>query len=140
MFTNGGSTIEVYNTTTLQSIPMVAICALWVSFMAHTRGGPNSCSPDHFEWGCYSILKQLSFSHQSMWWSIHLWGLGGVTQSLFLLYMLGMGLLFQVWFHPVTHLTLNLLIAGWWLGIRLMNLLTPGQQSMLLISHTFTLG
>ena len=83
---------------------------------------------------------QLSFSH-----SINIVGhidMGThqkVTQSLCFLHMAGMELLFQVWFHPVTHLTpnlwlvLNLVIMVWWLGIRLVNLLTPGHWSIVLL-------
>ena len=50
-----------------------------------------------------------------------------VTQSLCLSYIVGKGLLFQVWFHPMTWLTLNLwwalnlLILVKWLGIRWMS-------------------
>ena len=51
-------------------------------------------------------------------------GLGRVTQSLHFPTWWGEGLLFQVWFHPMTWLTLNLwwalnlVILVWWLGIR----------------------
>ena len=69
-----------------------------------------------------------------------------VTQSLCLLYMMGRGHLFQVWFHLMTQSTLslwwalNLVILMWWLGIRLMSLLAPGLQSGLWLISTFILG
>ena len=69
-----------------------------------------------------------------------------VTWSLCLPYMVGRGLLFQVWFHLMTQLTLhlqwmlNLVILVWWLGIRLMSLLASGLQSSLWLIPTFILG
>ena len=69
-----------------------------------------------------------------------------VTWSLHLPYMMGRGLLFQVWCHQMTQSTLdlwwvlNLVIPVWWLGIRMMSLLAPGLQSSLLPAPTFILG
>ena len=48
-------------------------------------------------------------------WGIQLWGLGRVTQSLKLPYMVGRGLLFQLWFHLMAQSALNLWWAStWW--------------------------
>ena len=69
--------------------------------------------------------------------SVHLSGIS-VSVSTYL----RRGLLFQVWFHPMTQSTLNLqwaLNLVWWLGIRLMSLLIPGLQSSLLLIPTFIL-
>ena len=57
--------------------------------------------------------------------------------------MVGRGLLFEVWFHLMTQLTLNLcwalnlVILVWWLGMRLLSLLTPILQSSVLHSHIY---
>ena len=73
-------------------------------------------------------------------------GLAGSHSIPLLPYMVGRDLLFQVWFHVMTQLTLNL---KWTLnlvnlvqllGIRLTSLLTPGLQSGLLFITTFILG
>ena len=69
-----------------------------------------------------------------------------ITCSLCLPYMMGRGLLFQVWCHQIMWATLNLwwalnlVIPVWWLGIRLISLLTPGLQSSLLPTPTFYPG
>ena len=60
--------------------------------------------------------------------------------------MVGMCFLFQVWFHLMTQLTLNLwwalnlLILVWCLVIRLMSLLSFGQQSGFLLNPLLILG
>ena len=80
------------------------------------------------------------------WWGIQIWGFGTVTQPLCLPYMVRRGLLFHVWFQPITWLTLNLwwvlnlVTLMCWLGIRLMSVLTHDLQSSLLLVHTFILG
>ena len=57
----------------------------------------------------------------------------------------GRDLLLQVVFHLMRQTTLNLwwmlnlVILVWRLGIRFINVLTPGQQSALLLNHTFIL-
>ena len=51
---------------------------------------------------CYSV--SCSPTIPSIWWGIQPWGsLQRVTQSLCLPYMMGRGLLFQVWCHQMTH-------------------------------------
>ena len=97
--------------------------------------------------GSLLLLNQLFLNH-----SIYMVGntvLGAqqrVTWSLHLPYMMQRGLLFQVWFHQMMQLSLNLLwalnlvIPVWWLGIRLMHLFTHSLQSSLLSTPTFILG
>ena len=77
---------------------------------------------------------------------VYSFGGSAVTQSLCPPIKVGTGLCFQVWFHLMRWLTLNLwwvlnlVILVWWLDIGLMSLLTPGLQSGLLLIHTFILG
>ena len=93
----------------------------------------------------FLLFHQWSSTIPTTWWGIQLWGLGRVTQSHCLPYMLWRGLLFQVWFHQMTQLTLNLwlvlnlAVPVWWLGIRLMSSLVPHLQSSLLLNATFIL-
>ena len=146
-FTNRSSAIGYYNTTALQSLPLAGICApgdaLWPTPGVHWL----TASSNSLSWGSFMLVIQLFHSH-----SIHIVGhaasgaLQRVSQSLHLPYMASRGPLFQVVFHLVTWSApnlwwaLNLMIQVWWLGIRLMNLLTPGWQSILLLNYTFTLG
>ena len=97
--------------------------------------------------GSLLLLSQLFTNH-----SIYMVGhtaLGAqqrVTWSLHLPHMMGRDLLFQVWCIQMTQSTLNLwwvlnlVIPVWWLGIRLISVLTPGLQSSLLPTPTFILG
>ena len=55
-----------------------------------------------------SATQCCSLTISSIWWGIQHWGLSRVTQSLCLPYMMGRDLLFQVWCHQMTSLTLNL--------------------------------
>ena len=52
--------------------------------------------------------------------------------------MVGRGHLVQVLFHPMTWLTPTVILV-WWLGIRLIRVLSPGHWSTSLHDHTFTL-
>ena len=92
------------------------------------------------------LLNQLSPSHSNyMVGNTALGTWQRVILSLHFPYMVGRGLPFYFWFHPMTHLilnlwwTLNLVIVVWWLGIRLMSFLTSGLQSSLLLIPTFIL-
>ena len=115
--------------------------------MAHTRSALSGCYLDCFEQReafCYSVSCPPAIPTIS--WGIQLWGLGRFTWSLHLPCMVGKDLLFQVWFHLMTQLTLNLWLAlnlvilVWWLGIRLMILPAPDLCSGLLLIPTFILG
>ena len=144
VFTSWGSTNEVCNTPTLWSLPLAGMCTSWWWSVAHTRSALSGCITHCFEWGNFLLLIQLYPSH-----SILLVGHTAsgaqerVILSLSFPYM-GMGLLLQVVHHMMTWSTqnlvgVNLLNLVWWLGIRLMNLLTSGWQGISLLSHTFTL-
>ena len=52
--------------------------------------------------GSLLLLNQLSSSHSNYMVGHTAWGVSRVTQSLHLPCMVRRGLLFQVWFHPVT--------------------------------------
>ena len=47
-FTNGGSTIGVCNTETLQSIPMAGICVSWCRSVANARSALSGCCFHYF--------------------------------------------------------------------------------------------
>ena len=142
---NGGSTIGVCTMQPFEACPWHVIVppgdALWPTpgmnwvvdpSIASSRGKLHDTMP--------AVLQPF------IWYDgVYNLGLGRVSWSLHLLYMAWRGLLFQVLLHPITWLTptlwwaLNLVIPVWWLGIKLMNLYTPGWLNILLL-HTFILG
>ena len=148
IFTYGGSTVRVCTFATLLEFTHGRHMSNLVMVIS-PHSGMHSVAASPLLWvgGSILLLTQLFPSHP-----IYLVGhtaLGAqqrVTWSLHLPYMMWRGLLFRVWCHQMTGVTLNLwwalnlVILVWWLGIRLMSLLTPGLQSGLLPTPTFILG
>ena len=101
------------------------MCNLVVSISPHLVCTEWLFPPLLWVGGSLLLLNQMSTSHSN--YTVGHTALGAwqrVTQSLHLPCMVEMGLLFQVWFHPMTQSTLNhqwALNQVWWLGIRLMS-------------------
>ena len=129
-------------------VPFWMQCSpMGVQPLVHARNVLSGCSLHCFESRgtlCYSVGCPTPIP--IICWGIELSGLGRVTWSLCIPYMVGRGNLFVVWFHLMTKSSLNLwwalivLILVWWLVIRLMSVLASGTQGSLLLIHTFTLG
>ena len=109
MLTNGGSTVGVCTTATLQSIPMVGTCASWCWSMAHARSAPSYCSFHCFEYGqlhaSHSVVVQPSHQYGGVY---SLWSLAESCRSLYLPYMIGRGLFFKFLYHAMAQLTTKL--------------------------------
>ena len=137
LFTYGGSTIGICTVATLWNLPMAGICAAWQWSLAHTQVCTEWLLPPQL-WvgGSLLVLNQLSSSHSN--YMVGHTALGTWQRVTFPAWW-ARGLLFQVWFHPMTWSTLNLwwalnlVILVWWLGIRWMTLLAPGMKSHLLL-------
>ena len=99
------------------------------------------CSFHCFEqWGALCYPFSCPPVIQSIWLGTQLGRLNRVTQTLCPHYTVEKDLLFQIVFHPMTQSTSNLwwvLTLVWFLGIRLMNLHTPGHQSASLLDHIY---
>ena len=146
IYTSWGSTTGVCITTSLWCIPMVGICIHLVLIhgpsQEHAKNLLNQC----FEYGMinYNPTQQLPSAIQSLWWGIQLLVLvESPNPSAFHSWCGGS---FSGLVQPndmidsESMMWLNLVILVWWLDIRLMNLLTPCWQNVLLLNHTFTLG
>ena len=146
--TLGGSTIGVCTIATpLEFTHGRHMCNLVMVISPHQVCTEWLLPPLHWVGGALCCSICCSPAIPSIWWGIQLWELGRESPNPSCLpYMVERGLLFQVWFHPMTQSTLNLqwalnlVILVWWLGIRLMSLLTPGLQSGLWLIPTFILG
>ena len=110
------------------------LCTEWLLLHCLSRGNlllPNQLSSSHSNY----MVGHTAFGAWQR-----------VTQSLNLPWIVRRGLVFQVWFHLITQSALslqwalNLVILVWWLGIRLISLLTPGLQSGFLLVPTFIMG
>ena len=139
-----GSTIWVCTTAALQGIPMTGICNSWRWSVVHTKSALSGSSLHCLEKG-EPNATQLSPSHSMNMVGIQLLGLGKITRFLRLPYMAGRDLFkcllaLMTWWNWNLCWAFNLVILVWWLGARLMNLLTPGQWSVLFLNHTFALG
>ena len=141
--TSGGSVIGASIATTPWCISLAGICAFcW--FVVHARDALCSCSPTSNR-GCLMLLKQQSSNYSiNMVEHTALWALQSPDPNLSLHGREGSFL--QVWYHPMTLWTLNMwwklnvVILVWWLGIRVINLLTLGDSNMWKLNQTFYSG
>ena len=112
VFTSWGSTIGICTTATFWSKSVAGICAPgdghWPMPGMHQVAAP---SPALNRGGAFCYPVSCPPTVPTIWCNIQLWRLIRESpDSLHLPHMLGMGLLFQVWFHLMTKLTLS----QWW--------------------------
>ena len=93
IFTNGGSTIGVCTTAYFHGRHM---CILVMVIGPCKKCTGWLCPTLLWVWGalCYSACCS-----PAIWWT---YSFGGLAEGLCLPYMVGRGLLFQVWFHPMS--------------------------------------
>ena len=131
IFTYAGSTIGICTTATHCSLPMAGICTTWWWSLANSGIHRVAASFIASHRGNLLLLNQLSPSHSNYMvghTALEVWQRD--THSLHLPCIMG-GVFFS-WFisipwHSWLNLwwALNLVILVWWLGIRLISLLTP---------------
>ena len=145
--TNGCSAFEFALLNHLEYM-LAGICASWCWFVAHSGGVLSSCSwllsvgspnPNVTETAVLQPFNQYCTIYSFR-------NLPERHLILHFPWMVRRNLLFQVWYHLMTGLTLNLwwasnpVILVWWIGIRLMNLLKHGWHNVLLLNHKFIPG
>ena len=122
---------------------MAGMCAFWCWSVALSQDVLSTCPIHWFELGESHAAQPTALQPFNQYEGTYSFGAQQSCDTSAFLHK--GGLLLQVFFQLMTWLTQNiwstcdLVTPVRWLGIRLIDLLSPGWQSILLLGHTFTL-